>query len=69
MGSTTRDKILDATFKLVYKYGYNGTSTAMVFKECNIPKGSLYHYFKSKKELVLAVVTERIAPKIDLKLI
>lgn len=61
----TRDKILDVTFMLVYKYGYTGTSTTMVLNECNIPKGSLYHHFKSKKELVLAVLKERIEPKMD----
>ena len=52
-------------FKLVYINGYNGTSMAMILKECSIPKGSLYHFFKSKKEMVLAVVRERIAPRMD----
>ncbi|MEA2099688.1 MAG: TetR/AcrR family transcriptional regulator, partial [Campylobacterota bacterium] len=47
----TREKILDAVFALVYVNGYNGTSMAMILKECGIPKGSLYHYFKSKKEM------------------
>jgi len=61
----TREKILDAVFKLVYIHGYNGTSMAMILKECGIPKGSLYHYFKSKKEMVLAVVKERINPRMD----
>ncbi len=61
----TREKILDAVFKLVYINGYNGTSMAMILKECEIPKGSLYHYFKSKKEMVLAVVKERINPRMD----
>lgn len=61
----TREKILDAVFKLVYINGYNGTSMAMILKECGIPKGSLYHFFKSKKEMVLAVVKERISPRMD----
>jgi len=61
----TREKILDAVFKLVYRNGYNGTSMAMILKECSIPKGSLYHHFKSKKEMVLAVVNERINPRMD----
>jgi len=61
----TREKILDEVFKLVYIHGYNGTSMSMILKECGIPKGSLYHYFKSKKEMVLAVLKERIAPKMD----
>ena len=61
----TREKILDAVFALVYVNGYNGTSMAMILKECGIPKGSLYHYFKSKKEMVLAVVKERLSPRMD----
>ena len=62
---TTRDKILDATFLLIYKHGYTGTSTSMVIKECGVPKGCLYYHFKSKKDLVLAVLKERIEPKIN----
>ena len=65
MMQTTREKILDAVFKLVYINGYNGTSMAMILKECGIPKGSLYHYFKSKKEMVLSVVKERINPRMN----
>ena len=61
----TREKILDAVFKLVYVNGYNGTSMTMILKECGVPKGSLYHFFKSKKEMVLAVVKERISPRMD----
>lgn len=62
---STRDKILDAVFALVYINGFNGTSMSMILKECNIPKGSLYHHFKSKKEMVLAVVRERLSPRMD----
>jgi len=62
---STRDKILDAVFTLVYINGYNGTSMSMILKECDIPKGSLYHFFKSKKEMVLAVLKERISPRMD----
>ncbi len=62
---STREEILDAIFMLVYINGYNGTSMSMILKECGIPKGSLYHYFKSKKEMVLAVIKERLAPRMD----
>jgi len=61
----TRDKILDVVFALVYVNGYNGTSMSMILKKCAIPKGSLYHYFKSKKEMVLAVIKERLSPRMD----
>jgi len=61
----TREKILDAVFALVYVNGYNGTSMAMILEACQIPKGSLYHHFKSKKEMVLCVVKERLFPRMD----
>jgi TetR/AcrR family transcriptional repressor of nem operon len=61
----TREKILDTVFKLVYIHGFHGTSISMILKECSIPKGSLYHHFKSKKEMVLAVIKERISPRMD----
>jgi TetR/AcrR family transcriptional repressor of nem operon len=37
----------------------------MILKECGIPKGSLYHHFKSKKEMVLAVIQERLSPNME----
>lgn len=61
----TREKILDITFMLVYINGYNGTSISMILKECEIPKGSLYHHFKSKQDIVLTVIKERLFPKMD----
>lgn len=61
----TREKILDNVFELVYIHGYNGTSMSMILKVCNIPKGSLYHYFPSKKAMVIAAIKERLAPLMD----
>jgi len=61
----TREKLLDITFEEVYVYGYNATSVDAILKKAEIPKGSMYHHFKSKKELVLAMVKERLFVKID----
>ena len=62
----TREKILDVVFELVYMHGYNGTSMSMILKVCDIPKGSLYHFFKSKKAMVISVIKERLGPKMDI---
>ena len=62
---STREKILDIVFLLVYTNGYNGTSISMILKKCEIPKGSLYHHFKSKQDVVLAVIKERLLSKMD----
>lgn len=46
---TNRDNLLDVTFEEVYKYGYGGAATASILKKEGVPKGSMYHHFKSKK--------------------
>ena len=61
----TREKLLDITFEEVYINGYASTSVDKILKRAGVPKGSMYHHFKSKKELVLAMVKERLYPKMD----
>jgi TetR/AcrR family transcriptional repressor of nem operon len=61
----TREKLLDITFEEVYIYGYASTSVDAILKKAKVPKGSMYHHFKSKKELVLAMVKERLFVKMD----
>jgi len=61
---TSRDKLLDVTFEEVYRYGYNGAATATILKKAGVPRGSMYHHFPSKKEMVLAMINERLIPKV-----
>ena len=58
---TSREKIINSAYGLFYKQGYNGTSIDEILKDAGLNKGSLYHFFKGKKELLLAVINERIA--------
>jgi len=62
----TREKLLDFTFDEVYVHGYTATSVDTILKKAKVTKGSMYHHFKSKKELVLAMVKERLFPKMDI---
>jgi TetR/AcrR family transcriptional repressor of nem operon len=62
----TREKLLNITFDEVYIHGYTATSVDTILKKAGIPKGSMYHHFKGKKELVLAMVEERLFPKMVL---
>ena len=59
--TTTREKLINSAHKLFYEKGYNATSIDDILKDAGLNKGSLYHLFKSKKELLLAVINERIA--------
>ena len=47
-----RERILSITLKLFSEKGYYGVSVGDIAKECEISRGSLYTYFKSKQELV-----------------
>jgi TetR/AcrR family transcriptional repressor of nem operon len=57
---SSREKLLDVAFEEIYHNGYTATSVDKILKKANMNKGSMYHFFKSKKELGLAVVNERI---------
>jgi len=59
-----RDEILDAAQRLFYGRGYEKTSVADVIAAVGIAKGTFYHYFKSKSELLDQIVA-RQAQRID----
>ena len=64
---STRDKILNSAHKLFYERGYNATSIDDILRDAGLNKGSLYHLFKGKKEVLLAVIAERIAYNLEQK--
>jgi len=65
--SSTREKLLDVAFDEIYYNGYYSTSVDKILKTANMNKGSMYHFFKSKKELALAVIKERVYDYIENK--
>ena len=58
--TTTQEKLLNATFEEVYQHGYHGTGLSAILKNANVNKGSMYHLYKSKKELMLDVIEKVI---------
>lgn len=64
---TTKEKLLAVTFEEMYENGYYSTSVDKILKKANMNKGSMYHYFKGKKELVLAVIDAHVFGYIDKK--
>lgn len=52
----SRDKLLKVAFEEIYQNGYHGTSIDKILKKASMNKGSMYHFFKSKKELILAII-------------
>src|SRR5688500_10803419 len=51
---TTRDAILDATDRLLARYGYKKMTIDDLAKEVGIGKGSVYLHFSSKEEIALS---------------
>src|SRR3989442_11977184 len=54
----TRRRILDAGLRLFSDYGYEGASMDDIALELEATKGLLYHYFRSKQEILTAILKE-----------
>jgi TetR/AcrR family transcriptional regulator, transcriptional repressor for nem operon len=67
MKETTRQKLIDATFEEVYSHGYQGAALTDILKNAGVHKGSMYHYFGSKKEMALTAVREKIAERFGVR--
>ena len=55
-GMSTKDKILDAALTLFAENGYNGTSVEQIAKAVGIKAPSLYKHYKSKEDILNALV-------------
>ena len=60
-----KNEILNTAQTLFYKNGYENTSIANIIETIDIAKGTFYHYFKSKTDLLDQII-DRIANQIDL---
>jgi TetR/AcrR family transcriptional repressor of nem operon len=52
----TRDRLVDAALYLFWLQGYTATGIAEILARANANAGSFYHFFKTKEELLLAVL-------------
>ena len=57
---TTRDLIVEAADQLFYQQGYEYTSFADIAAAVQISRGNFYYHFKSKDEILDAVITLRL---------
>ena len=59
-----RQRILEAALKLFVELGFHATPTSKIAQEAGVANGTLFHYFKTKEELVVALyidAKERLA--------
>jgi AcrR family transcriptional regulator len=57
---TTRDHIIEAADQLFYQQGYEHTSFSNIADAVQISRGNFYHHFKSKDEILDAVINLRL---------
>lgn len=59
-GETVRREIVEAANRLFYHRGYNQTSFSDIAEAAGIPRGNFYYYFKTKDDILGAVIDARI---------
>src|ERR1700675_2993618 len=52
----TRDCLIMTAMQLFWEKGYGSTSVADVLQAAKVNRGSLYHFFPGKQDLLLAVL-------------
>ena len=65
-GEGNRQRIVNAADELFYRRGYSQTSFQDISDATGIPRGNFYYYFKTKDDILNAVVDSRVA---DLKVL
>lgn len=58
---TTRDHIVEAADRLFYRHGYEHTSFSDIADVVQISRGNFYYHFKTKDEILDAVIDARVA--------
>jgi len=58
---TTRDRIVEAADHLFYRQGYEHTSFSDIADVIRISRGNFYYHFRTKDEILDAVIAARLA--------
>ncbi len=61
----TRDALLDAATKSFVAHGFAGSSLSSIADLAGIARTTLYDYFESKDELLVAIVEERVPRRLQ----
>ena len=60
-GEKTRSDIVDCARQLFHEHGYDGTSFSDIVDASGLVRGNIYHYFKTKDEILKAVIDQHLA--------
>ena len=59
-GESNRQRIVETADQLFYHKGFNQTSFSDIAEAADLARGNFYYYFKSKDEILHAVIEHRI---------
>lgn len=59
MSRNKRDELIRNALRIFYRNGFNATGMDLVAKETGVSKTSIYNHFRTKDELILAVLRLR----------
>ncbi len=48
-------ELLAAALKLFVEFGFHGTATSKIAKEAGVANGTLFHYYKTKDDLIMSL--------------
>ncbi len=60
---STRAQIVEAADRLFYRQGFEHTSFSDIAEVVRISRGNFYYYFKTKDEILEAVIDQRLAER------
>ena len=63
--ASSRERLVDAALYLFWLQGYAATGVAEILSQANVRSGSFYYFFKTKEDLLLAVL-QRYIETLDL---
>ena len=61
----TRQRLLEAAFTEMHRNGFHASSLDKILRATEVTKGALYHHFRNKQALGLAVIEEVVRPWVE----
>jgi AcrR family transcriptional regulator len=55
-----KTELIEAASQLIYSIGYQETTVEKIHQQVGVSKGAFYHYFKTKEEIIDAVIEREI---------